>query len=101
VSVFVVMRVPGDPSTLEKYAQSDGGEMMKRIAAEGKKAGAIHHTFAAGDNEIVVIDEWPDAGSFQKFFDAQTEIPQLMKDGGATGAPVISVYRKLETPDQF
>ena len=101
MSVFVVLKVPGDPSTLEKYAQSEGGEMMKRIAAVGKKAGAIHHAFAAGDNEIVVIDEWPDAGSFQKFFESQAEIPQLMKEAGSTGEPVISVYRKLDTPDQF
>jgi hypothetical protein len=100
VSVFVVLRVPGDPNTLEKYAQTNV-EMMKRISGEGKKAGAIHHSFAAGDNEIVVIDEWPDGESFQRFFDSQTEIPQLMRDGGAQGAPQISVYRKLDTGDEF
>jgi hypothetical protein len=100
VSVFVVLKVQGDPSTLEKYAQSNA-EMIQRIASDGKKAGAIHHAFAGGDNEIVVIDEWPDGDSFQRFFQSQTEIPKLMQEAGATGAPEISVYRKLDMPDEF
>ncbi|MCW2506850.1 MAG: hypothetical protein JWO79_5134 [Actinomycetia bacterium] len=100
MSVIVVMRVPGDPNTLEKHAQSNA-ELMQRISGDGKKAGAIHHAFAGGENEIVVIDEWPDGDSFMKFFQSQTEIPQLMQDGGATGAPEIAIYRKLDTPDQF
>jgi len=57
--------------------------------------------FAAGDGEILVIDEWPDAESFQRFFESQTEIPRIMQEGGAKGAPEISFYRKLDTPDIF
>lgn len=75
--------------------------MMQRIAAEGRAAGATRHAFAAGDGEIIVIDEWPDAESFQRFFQNQPEIPRLMQEGGAQGAPEIAIYRKLDTPDIF
>ena len=100
MSVFVILRVPGDPNTLEKYASSNA-DMMRRIADAGKEAGAIHHAFAGGDDEVVVIDEWPDEGTFQKFFESQNEIPKLMQEGGAKGAPQISFYRRLDTHDAF
>jgi hypothetical protein len=100
VSVFIVLRVPGDPDTLEQYANANA-ELMQRVAAVGKAAGATRHAFAAGDGEILVIDEWPSGEAFQQFFDSQTEIPQIMKEGGAQGPPEISIYRKLNTPDEF
>jgi heme-degrading monooxygenase HmoA len=100
MSVFVVLRVPGDPNTLEQYAQANT-EMMQRISAAGKAAGARRHAFAGGENEIVVIDEWASAEAFRQFFDGQPEIPRLMQEGGATGAPEISIYRKLDTTDDF
>jgi hypothetical protein len=100
MSVFMILRVQGDPNTLEQYASSNA-EMMQRIANAGKAAGAIRHSFAGGDDEIIVIDEWPDERSFQRFFESQAEIPRLMQEGGATGAPQISFYRKLNTGDEF
>jgi hypothetical protein len=45
----------------------------------------------------MVIDEWPDAESFRRFFRSQTEIPRLMQEGGAQDAPEIAIYRKLDT----
>ena len=101
MSVMLVMRVPGDPMNLEEYATGAGGDVMMRVAAAGKAAGAIRHTFAAGENEIMVIDEWPDEKSFRTFFSAQPEIADIMRDGGAKGAPEFTFYRKLDTPDQF
>jgi hypothetical protein len=100
MSVFMILRVQGDPNTFERYA-SDNAEMLGRIADAGKAAGATRHAFAGGDGEILVIDEWPDEGSFRNFFESQVEIPRLMQEGGVTGAPEISFYRKLNTPDEF
>jgi hypothetical protein len=100
VSVFMILRVAADPDRLEKHAQANAG-MMQKIADAGKAAGATRHAFAGGDGEVLVIDEWPDEQTFQTFFASQPDIPQLMKDGGATGAPEISFYRKLDTPDEF
>jgi hypothetical protein len=98
MSVIVMLRVPGDPDTFERYS-NDNRELMLRIVQSAKDEGLIHHQFAAGDGEIVVIDEWPDEAAFQRFFEGQPDIPRLMQEGGATGAPQISFHRKLTTPD--
>ena len=100
MSVFMILRVPGDPDTFERYA-SGNADMLQRIAEAGKAAGAIRHAFGGGEGEIIVVDEWPDEGSFQRFFESQPEIPRLMQEGGVTGAPQISFYRKLDTGDEF
>jgi hypothetical protein len=100
MSIFMILRVPGNPDALEQYANANA-DMMQRIAEAGRAAGATRHAFAGGDNEILVIDEWPSAEAFQQFFDTQPEIPRLMQEGGAQGAPEISIYRKLDTPDEF
>jgi hypothetical protein len=51
----------------------------------------------------MVIDEWPDAQSFQSFqsfFESQrSEIEPAMREAGATTEPEIRFRRKLETND--
>lgn len=101
MSVIVILRIPGNPADLERYAAGPGGDVMRRIAEAGRAAGAVRHSFCGGDNEILVVDEWPDGDSFNSFFAGQPEIADVMRDGGATGAPDISIYRTLSTPDQF
>ena len=101
MAIMVILRVPGNPADLERYAAGPGGVIMQRIADAAKAAGAIRHTFAAGEGELLVIDEWPDEESFQAFFASQAEIADVMRDGGAQGAPVTTFYHKLDTPDQF
>jgi hypothetical protein len=101
MTIMVILRIPGDPADLERYAAGPGGDVMVRISQAGKAAGAVRHTFAGGDNEVLVIDEWPDEQSFQAFFGSQPEIADVMRDGGAKGEPQVSFYRKLSTPDQF
>jgi hypothetical protein len=101
MSVMVVLRVPGNPTDLERYAAGPGGETMQRIAAAARAAGAVRHTFAGGEGEVLVTDEWPDEASFQNFFASQAEIADVMRDGGAQGPPATNIYRKLNTPDQF
>jgi len=100
MSIFVILRAPGDPDTFERYT-NDNADMVLKIAQAGKDAGAIRHAFGGGEGEIVVLDEWPDEGAFQKFFDSQPEIATLMRNGGVTGAPAFTFYRKLDTPDEF
>jgi hypothetical protein len=101
MSVIVILRIPGNPANLESYAAGPGGDVMRRVAEAGKAAGAIRHSFGGGDGEILVVDEWPDAQSFEAFFAGQSDIADIMRDGGAQGPPAISFYRKLDTPDQF
>jgi hypothetical protein len=99
--VITILRVPGDPADLERYAAGPGGQVMVRISEAAKSAGAIRHTFAGGENEVLVVDEWPDEETFQAFFTGQPEIADVMREAGAQGPPQTSFYRKLNTPDQF
>lgn len=100
MSVMMVLRVKADVGAFERYAE-ENSETLDRIAGEGRSAGAIHHLFSASDDEIVVIDEWPDQETFQGFFESQTEIPDVMAAAGAQGEPEISFYRVIETSDRF
>jgi len=101
MSVLVLLKISGNPDDLERYAKGPGAEVMRRIGEAGKAAGAKSHLFAGGDNEVLVVDEWPDEQTFQTFFAGQAEIADVMRDGGAQGPPQISVYRMLDTPDRF
>ena len=101
MSIIVTLRIKGNPADLERYAAGAGGDVMRRIGEAGRKAGCIRHQFGGGDGEVIVVDEWPDEQSFQAFFSDQTEIADVMRDGGAQGPPEISFYRMLDTPEQY
>jgi hypothetical protein len=101
MSVIVILRIPGNPADLENYAAGPGGEVMRQVAENGRAAGAIRHCFAAGENEIMVVDEWPDEDTFHGFFSSQTQIADIMREGGAQGPPQITVHRVLDTPDRI
>lgn len=60
----------------------------------------ISHRFYGSDDEILVVDEWPDQESFQRFFGAHPEIGELMGQVGVTSEPTISFWRKLDTHDE-
>jgi heme-degrading monooxygenase HmoA len=101
MSIVMILRIKGNPADLERYAAGAGGDVMRRIAEAGKQAGATRHRFVGGDDEVLVVDEWPDEQAFQSFFASQAEIADVMRDGGAQGPPQISFYRVLNTPDQY
>ena len=100
MSVFMTFRSKGDPALLEKRA-ADNPDGMRAIAAEAKKAGLIaHRFFGSDDGQIMVVDEWPDAESFQRFFAANEDtIKPMMAEVGATGEPEVTFWRQLETHD--
>jgi hypothetical protein len=48
----------------------------------------------------MAVDEWPDAESFQAFFDeAQPDIGPVMQATGVTSQPNVTFWRTLETND--
>jgi quinol monooxygenase YgiN len=102
MSVIVTLRMKGDPKRLEEIA-SQNPDRVKTIADKGKEAGAIAHRFyGSDDGQIMVIDEWPDAESFQGFFQDQApNIQPLMQDTGVEGEPVVTIWHKLETGDEI
>jgi hypothetical protein len=49
----------------------------------------------------MVVDEWPDPDSFQRFFtEARSEIEPLMREAGMTSDPEVTFWRKLDTHDE-
>ena len=98
MSVIMTLRVTGDPKALEQMAQGDP-EKLERIIAAAKARGLIAHRFYGSDGKIMVIDEWPDAESFQAFFsEMESEIGPMMQQV-ATSEPEIVFWSKLDTGD--
>ena len=102
MSVIMTLRMQGDPQKLEGIAAEDPAR-LPAIAEKAKRHGAIAHRFyGSEDGELMVVDEWPDAESFQAFFDeSRSEIQTVMDDAGVTSEPEVRFWRKLETGDEL
>jgi len=102
MSLIMTLRVRGDSKKLEEQAAADPAG-IRAIAKEAKKEGLIAHRFyGSEDGQIMVVDEWPDQASFQRFFDAnQSRIGPLMANAGVTDAPEVTFWRKLDTHDEI
>jgi hypothetical protein len=101
VSVLVIGHMTVDPENLVKL-WADRKADFEAVAKEAKAAGALHHRWAFGDGQVVILDEWPDAQSFQKFFESQATIPELMQAGGVQGPPSFEIVEaRTDAPDQF
>jgi heme-degrading monooxygenase HmoA len=101
MSVLMTLRVKGDAKLLEKRAAEDPAT-IRAISDDAKKNGLISHRFyGTDDGQIMVVDEWPDAESFQKFFAANAErIQPMMAEVGATDEPEVTFWRELDTHDK-
>lgn len=98
MSVIMTLRVSGDPDKLERLA-AEKADVLQGISERAQQAGVIAHRFYGSEGQILVVDEWPDAASFQAFFESeQEEIGPLIAQV-ATGEPEITFWRKLETGD--
>lgn len=101
MSVIITLRMKGDPHKLEEHAAANA-DQMSGIADRAKERGLIAHRFYGSDGgEILVIDEWPDAESFHRFFEEQQhQIGPMMESAGVTSQPEVTVWRKLESRDE-
>ena len=100
MSVIVIGRMTVEPGNVEKL-WSEHKSDFEAIAAAAKAAGAIHHRWGLGEDHVVIIDEWPTAESFQKFFESQPRIADLMQAAGVQGPPEFDILRAKDAPDQF
>jgi hypothetical protein len=92
----MTLRVSGDPKGIE----ATDSEVMHTVVARAKENGLISHRFFGSDDEILVVDEWPDEQSFRTFFDNSPEIPEMMRRAGVTAEPTIEMWRPLDTDDR-
>lgn len=100
MSVLMTLRVKGDPKKLEAQYVADK-KRFANVADKGKTMGATYHRFYATDDEILVVDEWPDEATFQSFFSGTPEIPTIMAEAGVTQQPTITFWHELELGDSI
>jgi hypothetical protein len=103
MSVIMGLRISVDPDKFLEAANSNPDRLTK-ISEQAKQHGAIHHAFYANEagGDVLVVDEWPDAESFQRFFQEMGEpIGQMMQEAGVTSEPRPEFWRELDTPDKF
>ena len=99
MSILMTLRVEGDVRSTEQLAGQDP-DLFLHIVDKAKERGLISHHFYGNEKEILVVDEWPDAESFQAFFtESGEEIGKIMASAGVTAEPNISYYHHLETGD--
>jgi hypothetical protein len=99
--VIMTLSISGDPKKLEEYAASNP-DAMREIIESAKGHGLIAHRFYGSEGgKIMVIDEWPDEGSFQAFFEENgPRIGPMMEAAGVSSEPEPTFWRKLETQDE-
>jgi hypothetical protein len=97
MSVVVVIHFPVMDVAKAIEGLHDNAVFLEEITESTKDAGIIHHRFVSGDGELVVIDEWERADQFQKFFDENPKVAEVMSSLGMTGPPAISVFEALDT----
>lgn len=100
MTVLMTLKVEGDADKLVALSKANP-QRLQDVSADGKAHGALHHAFYANGSTIFVVDEWPDEASFQKFFEANTDIPKVMSEVGVTAQPEITFWHKLDTGDDF
>jgi hypothetical protein len=101
MSVIMTLQMHGDPKRLEAYS-ADNKEAMRGIADKAKQHGLVAHRFyGSDDGQIMVVDEWPDEQSFQRFFEEMApQIGPMFGAVGVTEEPRPTFWRKLETHDE-
>ncbi|HET7556003.1 MAG TPA: hypothetical protein VFJ75_10160 [Gaiellaceae bacterium] len=99
MSVIMTAWVQGDPEKLEQWT-AENRETMQQVLASAKEHGLIAHRFYGSDGQIMVIDEWPDPDSFERFFKAnEAQIGPMFEAAGAQAEPGINFWHLLETHD--
>jgi hypothetical protein len=101
MSVIVTLRLEGDPAKLEEFAAANP-DKMAGIIDSAKRHGVIAHRFLGSeDGKLLVTDEWPDAESFQAFFEETSgEIQAMLGETGVTAGGQPEFWRVLESHDK-
>jgi hypothetical protein len=100
MAILMTLKVPADSDKLLQYTK-DNPDALPDILEKAKTYGVISHRFYASGGDVLVVDEWPDEGSFQAFFAAAPEIQDLMAAAAASAEPEITFWTKLDTGDEI
>jgi heme-degrading monooxygenase HmoA len=99
--VMMGLRIDVDPDRFMEVV-GQNGDLLTTVSERSRSKGALHHQFLAGDDHVMVIDEWDTAENFLAFFEESgEEIGSLMQQSGITNQPQPVFWRPLDTPDRF
>ena len=96
MSVTVIAHFPVADIEKAIAALQANAALLEEITEDTKSGGIIHHTFVAGDAELVVIDEWETAEQFQSFFEGNAKVAKITELVGITGPPAVAIYNEVE-----
>jgi hypothetical protein len=101
VSVIVIARFKvADVGKAAEWARANA-EVPEDITAYGKSLGQIGHRIVTDGKDLVVIDEWPDGHTFNKFFAGATRMGEFLSGAGIVGEPEVSILDALDVPGTF
>jgi hypothetical protein len=101
LSVVVIARFPtADPGKGVEWAKAHP-EVPEEITAYAKTLGQIGHRILFGEDELVVIDEWPSEEIFQEFFSSAPRMGEFLSGAGLSAEPIVSVFQVAHVPGTF
>ncbi|MCW2601567.1 MAG: hypothetical protein JWM02_3396 [Frankiales bacterium] len=99
MSVLMTLRISGDATKLEGLADRDPAA-FPAVSARAKEHGMTSHRFYATEDQILVVDEWPNEQAFREFFETSPEIGGFMQEAGVTSPPEATFWRRLNLGDE-
>ena len=101
MSIFVIARFK--VSDLDKALQwgKANGDIAEDITAYGKSLGQIGHRMLTDGRDMVVIDEWPDADTFNKFFAGAARMGEFLSGAGIVEEPELTMLDAVDIAGQF
>jgi hypothetical protein len=101
VSVFVIARFTvADLGKALEWGKVNG-DVVEDITAYGKSLGQIGHRMLTDGKDMVVIDEWPDADTFNKFFAGAARMGEFLSGAGVVGEPEVTMLDTVDVGGQF
>ena len=101
VSVIVIVRCScSDVGKAAEWTKTHA-EVPEDITAYGKSLGQIGHRVVTDGKDLVVIDEWPDADTFNTFFAGATRMGEFLSGAGIIGEPEVTILEALDVPGTF
>ena len=96
MSVIVIVRCAvSDAGQALEFVRANP-EIPHEITAYGKSLGQIGHRMLTDGKDLVVIDEWPDADTFNTFFAGAPRMGEFMSGAGVVGEPEVTILDVAE-----
>jgi hypothetical protein len=101
VSVFVIVRCTvSDLGKALEWGKANG-DIAEDITAYGKSLGQIGHRMLTDGKDLVVIDEWPNADTFNEFFAGAARMGEFLSGAGVVGEPEVTMLEVVDVAGQF